>query len=1148
MNIRLMSWNTTGVMTGIPYLTKELCARNISVCGLSEHWLYSHNVNILDSLDTNYSSYAVCCSNPASFNGRLIGKGGVALLWHHSLDNFIESVPIESDRLIAIRLCLPDISVIIIQVYLPSSNLSIDTFKLEVDKLNDVCSTYGATNSIIVMGDFNAKFASTVSTSGLRTRDAYVDSLARAHNLCCATDLDTCTGPMYTFYPYSDANPSRIDHILLDESLLPATVECLVASDAPLNVSRHLPIFLTLRIKSSTTHQVNSDAFTKKNYNWNQHRANANYRTRLNHEFSQRSIEFSEIDTAYEHILECMTTSAESTLKKREFKKFLKPYWSPALKDSHRSVVSSRLEWLADGKAHGSTSYSNYKATKRHFRRKLRAAAHCFEQEEIERIDQLAELDQKGFWKAINSKKPKSPKKRGCDITFNNVRATTKDSTLDGWRSYFQTLYTCSDDPHYDEPFKDHVSNSVTKYIDKTSHVDSKCDNVMCYDVTSAELQPIINSLPNNKSASHDNITYEHLKYGGDLLTLLIVRLFNEILKREHLPRGFKSGLTVTLHKGKGKSFSDPNNYRAISLLPVVYKLFEKLLHKRFTECDFTKKLNPLQHGFQKGKSCKMVSFLLQESRNYCNERHSPLHACYLDARSAFDVVWTSGLLYKLYHLGIRGKALRIIHDSFQGSSSRVLIDGHLSNPFCIERGTRQGSICAPFYYTVFVDNLLDQIQASAHGLRIGDLDLSAPTQADDIVLVTMSRNNLGALLKICSEYANKWRYSYNPAKCATMIMENKLHRSSFPALLYNNIALPEVSNYKHLGLTQSQAGKHPYNVDEVKSAIRGSFLSLANRLSDRASANPSTLGKLYTTCVLPRCLFGCELWNCITRKDIQQLEVAHHFCLKRAQGLPHRTRSDMVTGLLGMSSIEAYIDLQKLTFFGSLCRLPPTQLANKLLVYRIFQFTTCDTHQRRGFIPDIDRIMTKYDLQPYMQQFTDSGTFPNKAPWKRICRRRILTTEEAQWRSRLARTTGSTYFRLVHPYLTTANLWRVVRERPDALHDMKFLAKLLCLTPPDEDVTCDHCTCTYNNLLEHILCDCSGNNHIMARRDYQNLVRLTISEPVSDLLSCASRSQFIAYILGGVDGSLMNMMDVKLYPDLLIANAKLLKLLYSKH
>ena len=54
------------------------------------------------------------------------------------------------------------------------------------------------------------------------------------------------------------------------------------------------------------------------------------------------------------------------------------------------------------------------------------------------------------------------------------------------------------------------------------------------------------------------------------------------------------------------------------------------------------KQINPLQYGFQKGKSCNMVSLLLQESRDYLCERNSDMHVCYLDARAAFDNVWTT--------------------------------------------------------------------------------------------------------------------------------------------------------------------------------------------------------------------------------------------------------------------------------------------------------------------------------------------------------------------------------------------------------------------------------------------------------------------------------------------------------------------------
>lgn len=59
-------------------------------------------------------------------------------------------------------------------------------------------------------------------------------------------------------------------------------------------------------------------------------------------------------------------------------------------------------------------------------------------------------------------------------------------------------------------------------------------------------------------------------------------------------------------------------------------------------------------------------------------------------------------------------------------------------------------------------------------------------------------------------------------------------------------------------------------------------------------------------------------------------------FLLKRVQNLPQVTRSDMVTGLLGFTSLEAYIDLQKLSFLGALCRLKPSDIASQLFVHRL--------------------------------------------------------------------------------------------------------------------------------------------------------------------------------------------------------------------
>ena len=155
MDINLLSWHATGIMTGIPYLTTARKALNITICGLSEHWLLSHNAAVLDSMDQNYNCYTVSCSSPSVFNGRTLSKGGVALLWHKSIDQYVQTLHIDSDRLVAMKLCLPRLSIVVIQVYMPSANNSIQTFKDVIDKRSDTIAIYKEESNIIGMGDFN---------------------------------------------------------------------------------------------------------------------------------------------------------------------------------------------------------------------------------------------------------------------------------------------------------------------------------------------------------------------------------------------------------------------------------------------------------------------------------------------------------------------------------------------------------------------------------------------------------------------------------------------------------------------------------------------------------------------------------------------------------------------------------------------------------------------------------------------------------------------------------------------------------------------------------------------------------------------------------------------------------------------------------
>ena len=171
---------------------------------------------------------------------------------------------------------------------------------------------------------------------------------------------------------------------------------------------------------------------------------------------------------------------------------------------------------------------------------------------------------------------------------------------------------------------------------------------------------------------------------------------------------------------------------------------------------------------------------------------------------------------------------------------------------------------------------------------------------------------------------------------------------------------------------------------------------------------------KLYSSIVLLKALYSCELWNNINTTAMSQLVIAHRFCIKFCQGLPKLTRTDIVLGLVGLSSIEAHIDMQKLNILGTLCRADSSLIAKYLFTSRLHQYRLCYRGSQRGFITDLYSILRKYSLESHINDYIISGTFPSKVEWKQRCKTAIWTYEESAWRTRLAKSNEFSRFRTI--------------------------------------------------------------------------------------------------------------------------------------
>ena len=106
----------------------------------------------------------------------------------------------------------------------------------------------------------------------------------------------------------------------------------------------------------------------------------------------------------------------------------------------------------------------------------------------------------------------------------------------------------------------------------------------------------------------------------------------------------------------------------------------------------------------------------------------------------------------------------------YRDMKSTVKWDGLLSESFVEAQGVRQGGIPSTELFKARCNGLLNTLESSSLGFRIGTTSVAAPTCADDMTIISSSPTNLQLMLDLASQYASSNRYTYNAIKSTTMI------------------------------------------------------------------------------------------------------------------------------------------------------------------------------------------------------------------------------------------------------------------------------------------------------------------------------------------------------------------------------------------
>ena len=274
--------------------------------------------------------------------------------------------------------------------------------------------------------------------------------------------------------------------------------------------------------------------------------------------------------------------------------------------------------------------------------------------------------------------------------------------------------------------------------------------------INTCMVKEMLQILKTSKSTGPDGINPKILKNTSESIAPSLSKIFNYSLKSGVFPDSWKIAQVTPLFK-KGESHL-VKNYRPISLLNILSKIFEKLVFKEmYNYLTRNKRLSYLQAAYTPGSSTEHQLLEIYDTILNTMEEGKIIRFAFLDCSKAFDRVWHRGLLYKLESLGIGGTLLKWIKSYLTDRSQYVVINGIKSDTKKLYAGVPQGSILGPLLFLIYVNDMIDSVTCN---IRLYADDCSIFVTGTDPVKIA---SDLSKSLTEITEWAKKWQVTFNP-------------------------------------------------------------------------------------------------------------------------------------------------------------------------------------------------------------------------------------------------------------------------------------------------------------------------------------------------------------------------------------------------